>query len=440
MNWIGCEISLLCRMCGRLSPQVYPLNPNQFSMEDPKEDRDPNQQVASGSPRKSSLASNCPDYSTLPLEILILILSCLSPKDLGRCSLVNRSFKHAIDLIWSRIQEIPSCVSPVDVRSFLRKTPSIEYFDCTRFSSVLTFFLASDLAKFCPRIRFFNRVHEGDLSFVDFYLFKLKAKSCLEKVSIVFEDWGEDLGDPLVDYTFCLIDSIFDHDKSPFLTELKLTNQSYNQMTLSELWPRIGAKLTHLSVDSSGIMNTITTIAPSIYLQSVEACFSQADFDWISYSCPNLKVLKDVTYYNEELPPSKAILAVEGDGFAANGSLLDLSPLMRLTKIEEMTLTCLVSKESRYILNDWIVMFGSQLTLLSLNLSNGDIGVLQTIMEVCLHDPGSKLTSLNLVLSMNDIIKRYGCWTNFSDRMKQVMYPGVEILVSTFPRIRSKTT
>jgi hypothetical protein len=115
---------------------------------------------------------------------------------------------------------------------------------------------------------------------------------------------------------------------------------------------------------------------------------------------------------NEKLPNPKSLVAIEEEGFSSNDILLDISGIMKLKKIEKLTLTSLVCRESRFLLKEWLSLYGHGLTHLELNLSNGDISVIDSIFQYC-----GNLKTFLLFVSKDDVASRYGTPREFFEKL-----------------------
>ena len=345
------------------------------------------------------------DWNEMPFELLLLILSFLPVRDRQRCSRVNKSFNSVNDYIWFRVKEIPSGVSLNAIPLILPKTCNLELFDCSRFKALLSIPLAKLLAASCPSITFFRKIREEDLFFVNEYDLQLK-ESKINKISVMFEDWSETS-------SVSLLVKIF--EKTPSLKHLHLINNSYTQLQENEdVWSKIGNRLESLIVSCEGIFNTVSVLKPGDKLLEFNGCLSQQDFDHLCSQCPNIRTLKDLSFVNEKLPNPVTLLAIEADGFSTNDVLIDISLLMSLKNIQVLHLTSLVCRESRILLKHWLSRFGHQLSFLDLNLTNGDVSVIDSIIEHC-----SSLLTLNLFVSRDDVIVKYGTIREFFDVIQQ---------------------
>lgn len=355
------------------------------------------------------------DWNELPFELLIMILSFLPVKDRCRTSRVSHAFSSASDHIWSKLKEIPSGVHLDAIPCVVQKAFNLQLFDCSRFQSLLSYSFAKHLAESCSKITYMRRVDIYDLYFVELFVRRLiyshgHGRCQLEHLGIEFEDWSEAIDDA----TIASLDLIFRANLTPKLSQLTLTNCTYTQLAYhdSDIWTKVGSRLKVLKINCEGIFNTVCVLRPGHLLEVVEGCFSQADFDHLCNNCPNLQVLVDKSFLNEKLPNPKSLVAIEEDGFSSNDILMDISGIMKLVNIRQLSLTSLVCRESRFVLRDWLCLYGHQLTHIDLNLSNGDLSVIDCIFKYC-----SSLKYLKLFISRDDLIVRFGSPMEFFARV-----------------------
>lgn len=319
--------------------------------------------------------------SSLPFDVLFLVVSLLSVRDRVRVSRTSKTFRDAVQHTWNQERELPGLTTIPDTSmvKLIGKFCNLQIFDCAILTPGTMYILNGyDMAVQCRRITTFKSVQMKDLSFITDYIRglginpRLVPITCLE---LLLDDWQVE-SPHLYEHMSYILSACGQ------LRIVRLENASYGHLHPHHIWPLIGSRVTALELHCPYI-SCISVFRPGPLLKKVVSAFTQSDLDLLCKSCPSLEDLQETTFFREPLPDYEAVTAIQSDPTSDSDLILDLRHLKSLKKIKSLTLTSLISPESQKHLIDFLIVSGMNLVNLDLNMSSAPLDLLSSIFSCC---------------------------------------------------------
>ena len=318
----------------------------------------------------------------LPFDVLFMVLRMLTVKQRVCVGSASRWLSDAVASTWSSEKELPDLTPAPDSTqaALLVKFSNLRVLDLQRVSpGALRILEAAALARRCRRIASFKSVRLEDLSFVAEYVLALRLPASrvpVQSLEMLLDDWQTDMPPPM----YPLMRTILAACGS--LSAIRVENSSYGLLQQHDVWRLIGSRITCLTI-ACPYVSVIRTFGPGPALTSLSSSLTQTDFNYLCSHCPLLQVLEETTFFREQLPDHSAVLALQSDPSCDSDLILDLKPLLKLTRIKRLTLTSLISPASLLHLAAFLAASGGLLHSLDLNLSSGSLDVLQAVFQSC---------------------------------------------------------